>query len=324
MDDRPLPTGTRPDGTRPHAIEARRLGKVYGAQRGGQPVEALKSVDLTIPVGSFFGLLGPNGAGKSTFINVLAGLARKTTGAVSIWGYDIDTETRMARSSIGVVPQELNLDPFFTPYEAVEFQAGLYGVPKVERRTREILEAMRLGDQSYTYSRRLSGGMRRRLLLAKAMAHDPPILVLDEPTAGVDVELRHQLWTHLRELNAKGVTVLLTTHYLEEAEHLCDQIAIIHKGEVIACEPTRQLVRRFDRKNVTLTVAELPRQVPPPLQKFEVELSPPDLLRIRYAPSQTPMAEILSAVQESGLSIQDLNTEESNLEEVFLSLTKAG
>lgn len=227
----------------------------------------------------------------------------------------------MARSSIGVVPQELNLDPFFTPFEAVEFQAGLYGVPKRERHTSEILAAVRLSDQAQAYARALSGGMRRRLLVAKAMAHSSPILVLDEPTAGVDVDLRRQLWDYVRELNRTGVTVLLTTHYLEEAEELCDQIAIIHKGEVIACEPTRQLMRRLDRKDVHLTVSELPGEVPESLRRFETELRPPAALLIRFAPSKTSMAEVLGAVQSANLSILDLTTEETDLEEVFLSLT---
>ena len=300
---------------------ARGLTKTYAASGRRPAVEALKSVDLTIPVGSFFGLLGPNGAGKSTFINVLSGMARKTAGSVGVWGYDIDTNTRMAHSSIGVVPQELNLDPFFTPFEAVEFQAGLYGVPKRERHTVDILNAVHLSDQSQAYARTLSGGMRRRLLVAKAMAHSPPILVLDEPTAGVDVELRRQLWDHICELNSAGVTVLLTTHYLEEAEKLCGHIAIIHKGELIACEPTGQLVQRLDRKDVHLTVADLPDVVPESLRKFETELKPPDTLLIRFAPSETNMAEVLGAVQAANLSILDLSTQETALEEVFLSLT---
>lgn len=306
-----------------NAVAARGLTKTYAASGRRPAVEALKSVDLEIPVGSFFGLLGPNGAGKSTFINVLSGLARKTAGTVELWGHDIDTSQRMARSSIGVVPQELNLDPFFTPFEAVELQAGLHGVPKRERRTAEILMAVRLSDQAHAYARALSGGMRRRLLVAKAMAHSPPILVLDEPTAGVDVELRRQLWDTVRALNRDGVTVVLTTHYLEEAEELCDQIAILDKGRVIACEPTRQLVRRLDRKDVHLTVSPLPAEVPESLRRFEVALRPPDELVLRFAPSQMTMVEVLDAVRAANLSILDLSTEETDLEEVFLSLTSA-
>jgi ABC-2 type transport system ATP-binding protein len=305
------------------AVFARGLTKTYPASGKTPAVQALKSVDLTIPVGSFFGLLGPNGAGKSTFINILAGLVKKTQGSVSVWGYDIDSETRAARAAIGVVPQELNLDPFFTPTETMEFQAGLYGVPKSERRTAEILEAVRLTDQAGAYARRLSGGMRRRLLLAKAMAHQPPILVLDEPTTGVDVELRHQLWAYIRELNACGVTVLLTTHYLEEAEALCDHVAIINHGEVIVHEPTAQLVAKLDRKMVTITLAHPQTATPDVLSQFDAELTSPQTLTVRYAPSQTSVGQVLDAVRQAGWTIADLTTEQSDLEEVFLALTSS-
>ena len=321
MDDRPQPAATLVRPADGNAIAAAGLVKTYAATRRRPAVEALKAIDLTIPVGSFFGLLGPNGAGKSTFINILAGLVRKTAGSARIWGYDLDTETRMARASIGVVPQELNLDPFFTPREAVEFQAGLYGVPRAERRTDEILRTVRLTDVAGSHARSLSGGMRRRLLVAKAMAHDPPVLVLDEPTAGVDVELRHHLWETLRALNARGVTVLLTTHYLEEAERLCDTVAILHKGAVVACEPTARLLQRLDHKEVRIAVRILPAEVPAALARFDAELRPPETLVLRYAPSQTPMAEILAAIQSAGLEIADLSTEETDLEQVFLSLT---
>ncbi|MEJ2016406.1 MAG: ABC transporter ATP-binding protein, partial [Limibacillus sp.] len=204
-----------------NAVEARGLDKVYRASGKTGEKHALKAVDLTIPRGGIFGLLGPNGAGKSTFINILAGLVNKTGGSAAIWGYDIDRQTRQARASIGVVPQELNIDPFFTPFELLELQAGLYGVPPKERQTMDILERLGLADKSDAYARTLSGGMRRRLMVAKAMVHNPPVLVLDEPTAGVDIELRQQLWSQVRELNESGVTIVLTTHYLEEAEELC-------------------------------------------------------------------------------------------------------
>jgi len=305
------------------AIKARGVTKTYPATGKTAAVQALKSVDLTIPVGSFFGLLGPNGAGKSTFINILAGLVTKTAGSVAVWGHDIDSQTRQARAAIGIVPQELNLDPFFTPVETMEFQAGLYGVPKAERRTAEILEAVRLTDQAGAYARSLSGGMRRRLLLAKAMAHQPPILVLDEPTSGVDVELRHQLWAYIRELNAGGVTVLLTTHYLEEAEALCDHVAIIHHGEVIVHEPTAQLVAKLDRKMVTITLGEAQTEIPEILSQFDAELTAPQTLTVRYAPSLTAVGQVLDAVRQAGWTIADLTTEQSDLEEVFLALTAA-
>ena len=221
-----------------NAIEINGLTKVYGRNGGTPP--ALGDVSLTIPRGAFFGLLGPNGAGKSTLINILAGLVIKTAGSARVWGFDIDSDPRQARASIGVVPQELLIDPFFTAREALELQAGFFAVPKAERRTAEILEALGLSGVANSYARRLSGGMRRRLLVAKALVHAPPILVLDEPTAGVDVDLRHQLWSYVQRLNAAGTTILLTTHYLEEAEQLCDRIAILHRGAVVACATPRR------------------------------------------------------------------------------------
>src|SRR5215212_2430791 len=225
------------------AISIEQLEKTYA---GGK--KALDGISLDVPRGEIFGLLGPNGAGKSTLINILAGLVNKSGGSASIWGFDIDRHPRNAKFSIGIVPQEILFDPFFTPFEALELQAGLYGVPKEKRRTMELLRAVRLEDKAGAYSRTLSGGMKRRLLVAKAMVHSPPILVLDEPTAGVDVELRRQLWDYVRQLNAQGVTIVLTTHYLEEAEELCDRIAIIHHGRVIANEPTRELVSKAQEK----------------------------------------------------------------------------
>ena len=217
------------------AISIDNLQKTYA---GGK--RALDGVTIDVPRGGIFGLLGPNGAGKSTLINILAGLVTKSGGSATIWGFDIDAHPRNAKRSIGVVPQEILFDPFFTPREALEIQAGLYGIPKADRRTMELLRAMRLEDKANAYARTLSGGMKRRLLVAKAMVHSPPILVLDEPTAGVDVELRQQLWAFLRSLNAQGVTIVLTTHYLEEAEQLCDRIAIINHGRLIANAPTRE------------------------------------------------------------------------------------
>ncbi len=303
------------------AIEATGLGKTYLDHGKRGPVRALDGVDLAIPRGSFFGLLGPNGAGKSTFINILAGLVIKSAGEVKIWGYDLDRDVRMARASIGVVPQELSIDPFFSPREALELQAGLYGVPKAARRTDEILDAVGLTEVAEARARNLSGGMRRRLLVAKAMVHSPPVLILDEPTAGVDIELRRQLWTRVRELNSGGTTIVLTTHYLEEAEQLCDQIAIIHRGRVVAADTTVALVQRLDHKELTLALAEAPTEIPAPLAGYEVELTPFRQLRIRYQPSRTQIAEILAAVQAAGLTILDMTTEESDLEDIFLALT---
>lgn len=304
-----------------HAISARRLDKTYKAD-GGNEVHALRAVDLDVPRGGIFGLLGPNGAGKSTFINILAGLVVKSSGTASVWGLDIDREPRHARAAIGVVPQELNLDAFFTPHEMLEVQAGFYGVPPAERRTMEILERVGLADKAQAYSRSLSGGMRRRLLVAKALVHNPPVLVLDEPTAGVDIELRRSLWEFVKELHANGTTVVLTTHYLEEAEELCDRIAIINKGQVIACDETRALVDRLDNKELQITLDQPLDALPEGLNPFNVDLPRPDTLVFRYRTRETEVREILAAVSQANLSIADLSTEEPDLEDVFLELTR--
>lgn len=286
------------------------------------PKEALKDVSLKIPRGSFFGLLGPNGAGKSTIINIMAGLVLKTSGEVKVWDYDIQTQMRQARSAIGVVPQELNIDPFFTPREILEVQAGLYGVPKAQRRTDEILAAVRLTDKADAYARTLSGGMRRRMLVAKAMVHSPPILVLDEPTAGVDVELRQQLWSYVRSLRDLGATILLTTHYLEEAEELCDQIAIINNGRVITSQKTEDLLRTLDSKELIITVDRDLTAVPSSLSNFNVDLNNSRKLIFRVPPSEVPVEAVLDAVRAEGLGIADLATKESDLEDIFLMMTR--
>ena len=304
-----------------YAVELRGLTKTYAASGKAGPKHALKGVDLRIPRGSLFGLLGPNGAGKSTMINILAGLVNKSSGSVSIWGTDIDQHSRQARANIGVVPQELNMDPFFSPREILELQAGLYGIPKSERLTGALLAAVGLADKADAYSRSLSGGMKRRLMVAKAMVHSPPVLVLDEPTAGVDVELRIQLWEHVRKLNRSGTTVLLTTHYLQEAEELCDTIAIINHGNVVACEPTAELLRRVDNKAISLTLDRDLDGVPEALNGFQVEQPEPRRLVIRYHPSRQRVDAILAALTASGLAVLDLSTEESDLEDIFLQLT---
>jgi len=305
-----------------HAIEVEGLVKTYRASGRAPAKEALKGIDLAIPRGSLFGLLGPNGAGKSTMINILAGLVNKTAGTARIWGFDIDKTPRSARAAIGIVPQELNLDPFFTPLELLDLHAGLYGVPKRERRSMELLAAVGLADKANAYARTLSGGMRRRLMVAKAMVHSPPVLVLDEPTAGVDIELRQSLWAYVRELNRAGTTVLLTTHYLEEAQELCDSIAIINHGRVVAHEPTRQLLRRLDSKALSVIVDRDLEEVPAPLRPFEAQLAEPRRLVVRYQPSRQTIGAILAAVGEAGLSIIDLSTEEADLEDIFLQLTR--
>lgn len=308
-----------------YAISARALRKTYKGGAKSPAKEALKGIDLSIPRGTIFGLLGPNGAGKSTFINILAGLVRKTAGEVSVWGFDIDRNARQARAALGIVPQEINMDVFFTPQEALDIQAGLYGVPKEKRRTMEILTALGLADKADSYVRQLSGGMKRRLLVAKAMIHAPPVLILDEPTAGVDIELRKQLWDYVLELHAAGVTIVLTTHYLEEAQELCKEIAIIHEGEVVACEPTEKLIASLDRK--TLMVSPLHEiAAVPDLSPFSAEVKPDGRLAIPYQPSKAQVGEILERLSAAGIAVKDLSTVESDLEDVFLELTyrKAG
>ncbi len=303
-----------------YAIEAEDVVKIYPASKGAPEMHALRGLNLKIPRGSIFGLLGPNGAGKSTFINTLAGLVRKTSGRVRIWDRDIDARPRDARAAIGVVPQEIAADPFFTPREALEVQAGMYGVPAAERRTMELLNALGLGDKAGAYVRQLSGGMKRRLMVAKAMVHNPPVLILDEPTAGVDVELRRQLWNYVVELNRKGVTIVLTTHYLEEAQELCDQIAIVNRGEVVACEPTSTLLQRLDTRNVVVTPAE-PLMIAPDLPGFETRARTGGAFQVTYRTGQSSVEQVLAAVRATGLHIKDIATEDPDLEDVFVSLT---
>ena len=300
------------------AIVIDRLSKTY---EGGK--QALDAVSFDVPRGTIFGLLGPNGAGKSTLINILAGLVSKSAGRAEIWGFDIDVDPRNARASIGIVNQEIIFDPFFTPAETLDNQAGLYGVPRSARRTMELLRAMRLEDKANAYSRTLSGGMKRRLMVAKAMVHSPPVLVLDEPTAGVDIELRQQLWSYVRELNRNGVTVVLTTHYLEEAEELCDRIAIINHGRLIANQPTRELIAMANEKVVEVTV-DRDIAAPPSHALFEkAELVGDRTLVITYHKDQVTAGDVITAVQDAGLGIIDVSTREADLEDVFLRLTGA-
>lgn len=306
-----------------NAIDINGLRKVYRGRGGAEDKVALTGIDLEIPRGSMFGLLGPNGAGKSTTINILAGLVNKTEGSASIWGFDIDQNPRNARANIGIVPQELMFDAFFTPREMLEVQAGMYGVPKAERRTEELLKAVHLLDKADAYSRSLSGGMKRRLLVAKALVHNPPVLVLDEPTAGVDIELRQQLWDYVRELHARGTTVVLTTHYLEEAEELCDTIAIINHGEVVCCEPTEQLLKRIDEKEVVITLAETLDGVPEALRGFKSHVRDAHRVAVQISQADANVGEVLAAVQGAGLTITDIATDETDLEDIFLQLTSS-
>lgn len=305
-----------------NAIEIEGLRKTYASTGRAPAKEALKGVDLAIPAGSIFGLLGPNGAGKSTMINIMAGLVLKTAGRVRIWGFDQDVNPRQSRAAIGVMPQELNLDPFFTPRAALEVQAGLYGVPKAQRKTAEILDMIGLADKAEAYARTLSGGMRRRLLLGKALVHHPQILVLDEPTAGVDIELRQMLWGNVRRLNDQGMTIILTTHYLEEAEEMCDEIAIINHGEVVARDSTPALLARMDSKTLVIhpeAAAPETLALPPAV---EMELRADGALAFTYRRSQTSPDDILAALRDAGIRIRDVATEEADLEDVFLDLTR--
>jgi len=304
------------------AIRIEGLRKTYKGAKGQPEKQALRGIDLSIPRGSVFGLLGPNGAGKSTMINILAGLVLKTSGKVTIWGFDQDANPRQSRASIGVMPQELNLDPFFSPRGALEVQAGLYGVPKSERRSDEILRMIGLEDKAEAYARTLSGGMQRRLLLGKALVHRPNILVLDEPTAGVDIELRQMLWTNIRKLNKQGMTIILTTHYLKEAEEMCDEIAIINEGEVMVRDSTVNLLGRLDSKTMVVqpdqSVTDLPQG-----DGIGAELRSDGAVVLRYRVGSTSAEQVLAAVRDAGITIRDVKTEEADLEDVFLSLTKS-
>jgi len=292
------------------AIKVSGLNKVYAASGKMEEKHALKGLDLEIPRGSIFGLLGPNGAGKSTFINILAGLVTKTSGQVDIWGMDIDEHPRQSRAALGVVNQEIVSDPFFTPEATLELMAGFFGVPKGERRTDEILEAVGLSDKRDAYVRQLSGGMKRRLMVAKALVHSPPVLILDEPT--------------VRELHAKGTTIILTTHYLEEAEELCDTIAIVNHGEMICCEPTPQLLKRLDHKTLKLVPKAKLDTVPEGLEGIDAVLRADGSLAITYRASETGIGRLLEQVRKAGISISDLATEEPDLEDVFVALTSKG
>ena len=306
-----------------YAINISNLNKTYSRGKSRESIEALKEVNIKIKRGSFFGLLGPNGAGKSTFINILAGLVKKTSGYVEIWGYEIETQMRDARRAIGVVPQELNIDPFFTPREVLELQAGLYGLASKHRQTEKILQTVGLVEQANAYSRSLSGGMRRRLLIAKAMVHSPPILVLDEPSAGVDVELRKKMWEHMKQINQNGTTVLLTTHYLEEAEALCDTIGIINHGCLVACEKTTNLLSSLDTKEITVFLDRELIKIPESLKSFKVSLFDKRRLVFSYRPSKQSAGTIIKAIKKCKLEISDIKSKEVDLEDIFIEITRA-
>lgn len=312
------------------AVTVSHLDKIYHSKNGAK--HALKDVSLQIPTGSIFGLLGPNGAGKSTLINILAGTVIKTGGTVEVWGTDLDKNARQVQSNIGVVPQELNIDAFFTPRETLEMQAGMFGVPTAERRSDAILELIGLTDKANAYARTLSGGMRRRLLVGKAMVHQPPILVLDEPTAGVDVMLRQRLWSMIRKLNDAGVTIVLTTHYLEEAEALCEEIAILNHGQVITQARTKDLLSGAGTRQmiITLSVAAISDldKVRLHWQRLNPDIMAPEMtldgrfLNVRYDSKTVMAGAIIMAVGAAGLTVEDISTREPDLEDVFLQLTQ--
>jgi len=319
----PMPENTFQQPVAEPAIVIKDVVKRYAGQGNAPAKLALKGLSFDVPAGGIFGLLGPNGAGKSTLINIMAGLVVKTSGTIRIWGHDIDRDHRNAKVSIGIVPQEIVFDPFFTPFEVLEIQSGMYGVAKALRRSEELLRAVRLEDKRNAYSRSLSGGMKRRLLIAKAMVHSPPILVLDEPTAGVDVELRRQLWELVKELNAEGVTVVLTTHYLEEAEELCERIAIINNGELIANKPTRELISMAREKIVRVTVDKDLAAASLEGVFTKAQVVDPRTLEITYDRDRSSAGQVLALVQQHGFAIEDVTTREADLEDVFVQLTSA-
>ena len=304
------------------AISVRDLNKIYGVGSKNEKV-ALNNISLQVKKGSIFGLLGPNGAGKSTFINILADLVRKTSGHIDIFGMSHHENLKDVKKLMGIVPQELNIDPFFTPYELLEIQAGLFGVPKHNRRTNEILKLLALEDKSHAYARTLSGGMRRRLLIAKAMVHNPEILILDEPTAGVDVELRANLWASINRLNNEGKTIIITTHYLHEAEELCNEIAIIDNGNLITKDTTSNIKSLIDRKQIIISLDNKNFNLEPIIElDVECELESNTLI-INYKPSEIRFNKILDALQSSNIQVKDLTVNETRLEDVFLKLTNS-
>ena len=301
------------------ALEIKNLSKIYDDDNKNI---ALDNISLNIKAGSIFGLLGPNGAGKSTLINIVSGTVFKSSGKVLVWGIDIDRERKQSKLAVGIVPQELNIDAFFTPYELLNLHSGMFNVPKLARKTEELLKLMDLSDKANAYSRKLSGGMRRRLLVAKAMVHTPPILILDEPTAGVDVELRQKLWSHFKELNKLGVTIILTTHYLEEAENLCDHIAIINHGKIVANEAKGTLLKKLNEKIIYIKVKkDINKKTEQDLKKIGTLKINSNELQINFKPNQISMKNIIKILYESNLDIIDLSTKDASLEDVFINIT---
>ena len=307
--------------TKKNAVSVNQLTKIY-AKNSTNSVVALNELNLEVKEGEIFGLLGPNGAGKTTFINILAGTVIKTKGSVNVWGFDVDKNPRQVRASIGIVPQEVNLDAFFTPRKLLELQAGLYGVPKKNRITDTILKMVSLEKQAESYSRSLSGGMKRRLLIAKAMVHQPPILVLDEPTAGVDVELRQNLWKNVKNLNKQGVTIILTTHYLFEAQEMSDRIAILNKGNLVALDTTKNLLNRIKTKKIIFKVNKLIDLSKKKINGLSFSSNLSNEIIISYERNKHKIEDIINIIKSEGVEIIDISTEDGNLEDVFIQLTK--
>ena len=305
-----------------NALKVEKLTKIY-SKKSSNEIRALNNLNLEVKEGEIFGLLGPNGAGKTTFLNILAGTVIKNSGNVNVWGFDLDKNPRQVRASIGIVPQEVNLDAFFSPRNLLELQAGLYGIPKKDRITDTILNLVSLEKQSNSYARSLSGGMKRRLLIAKAMVHRPPILVLDEPTAGVDVELRKNLWSNVRALNKQGVTIILTTHYLYEAQEMCNKIAIIDKGNLIALDTTDNLLDSIKTKKIIFKVRKINTINSENLNGVKFSYNLNNEITALYERKKHKIEDIINKVKNNGMEIQDISTEEGNLEDVFINLTKS-
>ena len=307
--------------TKKNALSVNRLTKIY-AKKSNNSVVALNELNLEVKEGEIFGLLGPNGAGKTTFINILSGTVIKTKGSVNVWGFDIDKNPRQVRASVGIVPQEVNLDAFFSPRKLLELQAGLYGVPKKNRITDTILKMVSLEKQAESYSRSLSGGMKRRLLIAKAMVHQPPILVLDEPTAGVDIELRQNLWENVKNLNKQGVTVILTTHYLFEAQEMSDRIAILNKGNLVALDTTKNLLNKIKTKKIVFKVNKLIDLSKKKISGLSFSSNLSNEIIISYERNKHKIEDIINIIKSEGVEIIDISTKDGNLEDVFIQLTK--
>ena len=305
-----------------NVLNVKNLNKVY-SKNTTSSLHAIKNLNLEVKQGEIFGLLGPNGAGKSTFINILGGTVIKTDGEVDVWGFNLDKNPRQVRASIGIVPQEINVDPFFSPKKLLDLQAGLYGVKKKDRITDSILKLVSLEKQANSYSRSLSGGMKRRLLVAKAMVHQPPIIILDEPTAGVDVGLRQTLWENVRLLNNQGVTIILTTHYLEEAEKMCDRIGILNHGALVALDTTKNLLKKIQTKKVNFTTDKKVNINNDSLESLKIISNKENQLNISYEKSKINIEDIISYLKEQNVIIVDISTDDGDLEDVFLRLTKS-